>query len=131
MDVISYYAEFVKPVSITIPTPEPVVIKSTPLMWWWPIPHEDRGIGNGVVLTGVRDSTEISFCTEESYVVRPNETEMQMRMVEILSEGIYSYLKKSGRLKEVQCGIREKISVGRKRVGCNCFRGLTEKKDLS
>ena len=53
-----------------------------------------------------------------------------MRMVEILSEGIYSYLKKSGRLKEVQCGIEKKFELEGRELD-NCFRGLTEKKDLS
>lgn len=117
MDILSYYTEFVKPVIIAPVHPMPIIIKSIPLMWWWPIAHEDRGMG-------------IQFCTEESYIVRPNETEMRARIVEILSEGVYDFLKGRGLLKEAQGGI-EKTFGWKGRELDDYLHGLTKGKNLS
>jgi hypothetical protein len=127
------YLTFAKPI-VTPAKPAPIIIKSLltpPFMWNWnPIPHKDKGVGNRIFSTDDVDSLTTLFATEESYIVRPNEGEMQMRVVQILSGGVYTFLKEKGLLKEIPCEIGKRYGLQEMKLD-EWFRELTKGRHLS
>jgi len=130
------YSIFGKPFTFTSVKPIPIIVKCIlPLIWESGV-YDDRSIGNGIVITGHGDSGRTyrsSLSTEESYIVRPDEAEMQVRMVEILSGGVYSFLKKEGLLKETRRGESRRYGLEETELEKldTLIRRLTEGKDLS
>jgi len=113
------YLMFGKPITVTNPKTVPILAKAMPLPFMW----------GGFVPEPITIIAP-SRVTEESYIVRSNEGEMRMRIVEILSGGIYSFLKKEGLLRESKCGV-EKTFERKGMELDDWFRRLTEGKDVS
>jgi hypothetical protein len=144
MKSLSYHNEFVnpiyltfdKPVCVTSPIPAPVSIIAKaiiPLTWdtWNGVVYDNRDIE--ILFPGNSNSIRSSLSTEETYTLRPNESEMQMRIAEILSGGVYSFLKKKGLLKETGSGEGKRYALEGMELDKldELIRRLPKGKDLS